>query len=62
MYNINVCDKSKYNSYNYFICYKYSIIFINYKSPIFYSIINYYFKLIFIISISFKSFNNSNYS
>ena len=39
--NINVYDKSKYNSYNYFICYKYSIIFIKYKSPIFYSIINY---------------------
>ena len=41
MYNINVYDKSKYNSYNYFIYYKYSIIFIKYKSPIFYSIINY---------------------
>ena len=62
MYNINVYDKSKYNSYNYFIYYKYSIIFIKYKSPIFYSIINYYFKSILIISISFKSFNNSNYS
>ena len=62
MYNINVYDKSKYNSYNYFIYYKYSIIFIKYKSPIFYSIKLYYFKSIIIISISFKSFNNSNYS
>ena len=51
-----IYDKSKYNSYNYFIYYKYSIIFIKYKSPIFYSIINYYFKSILIISISFKSF------
>ena len=56
MYNINVYDKSKYNSYNYFIYYKYSIIFIKYKSPICYSIINYYFKSIIIISTLFKSF------
>ena len=60
MYDINIYDKSKYNSYNYCIYYKYSIIFIKYKSPIFYSIINYYFKLILNISILFISFMLTN--